>query len=576
MKINNFTTKDDYIQVLNLMLEPLGKYYSKGKSLLCIGYTGTHYGIKTAGLEGFSRVLWGLVPLWYGGKNSIADDWILEGIRNGTDPSHNEYWGDYEDGEQAYVEMAAIALAIWMTPWKVWNPLNYQEKENLVHWLNQINLHRISDNNWLFFRVLVNCAFKSIHVLFDEKILQDDLNRIDQFYLGDGWYSDGKSKQRDYYIGFAMHFYSLIYAKMMKKEDPDRCNKYIKRAKLFAADYIFLFGDHGEAVPFGRSQTYRFAQVGFFCALAFADVEAFPWGVIKGIINRHFRWWFSQPILDNENKLTLGYAYPNLAVCEGYNAPNSPYWSWKSLLILALDDDHPFWICSEEPIPKLNSVHVLEHPWMIIQREEGYVTALTSGQYAEWEPVHVAEKFEKFAYSSYFGFQTPRSYYGLSAAAPDNMLAFCRDGYYFVRRRCIKVYITEEPAICSEWEPMKGINVKTKIIPYGKGHIRKHIINSEFDCAAVEGGFSLGYEEPKEVKQNVSDNYAEAESTMGKSSIKLLEGNGNGKIVFCEANVNLLYPRTVLPCLEYIIRKGQTEISVYIEGIPGKDTAGWG
>ena len=36
--------------------------------------------------------------------------------------------------------------------------------------------------------------------------METDLNRIDEFYLGDGWYSDGATKQIDYYIGFAMHF----------------------------------------------------------------------------------------------------------------------------------------------------------------------------------------------------------------------------------------------------------------------------------------------------------------------------------------------------------------------------------
>ena len=76
--------------------------------------------------------------------------------------------------------------------------------------------------------------------------------------------------------------------------------------------YRYWFGARGEALPYGRSLTYRFAQVSFWCALAFANVEVFPWGVIKGIINRHFRWWFSKPIFDSEGKLTLGIPIPIL------------------------------------------------------------------------------------------------------------------------------------------------------------------------------------------------------------------------------------------------------------------------
>ncbi len=568
MKNIRFATKKDYQEALEEMCLPLKKYYSPGKALLMIGQTGTHYGVRTAQLEGFARVLWGLVPLWYGGGASCLDEWITEGIRHGVNPEDAEYWGDYTDGEQAYVEMAPLAFALWMTPEKVWEPLSLEERENFCRWIGQINTHKISDNNWLFFRVLVNCALRHVGVEYDKEQLEKDLNRIEDFYLGDGWYSDGVTKQRDYYIGFAMHFYSLIYTKLMEKEDAERSAKYRERARCYARDFIYWFGDRGEALPFGRSLTYRFAQASFWCGLAFADVEAFPWGVIKGIVNRHFRYWFSRPVLDSEDKLTLGYAYPNQAYCEGYNAPNSPYWSWKSFLILALPESHPFWSSKEEELPELASVKALPHPWMIMQRNKGYVTALTSGQYAEWEPVHVAEKFEKFAYSSYFGFHVPRSYYNLNQAAPDNMLAFCRDGYYFVRRRCEEVRLEEESGLYSKWKPMEGICVETTLKPAGKGHLRTHVIHADFACTAVEGGFALPYEEPSEVKNESGEAGSTVSSAMGSSSITLREGEGMGEISFCEANVNLLYPRTVLPLIRYEIPKGETRITVYVEGNP--------
>lgn len=571
MKNTVFETRKDYQEAIKEMCLPLRRYYSPGKAFLMIGRTAASYGEKTAGLEGFSRVLWGLVPLWYGGGESCLDEWIAEGIRRGSDPKDPEYWGDYGDGEQAYVEMAALAFAVWMTPGKVWEPLSGQEKENFQNWFLQINAHIFSDNNWIFFRVLVNCALRHVGARYSQEQIEKDLNRIDEFYLGDGWYSDGMTKQRDYYIAFAIHFYSLIYARLAEKQDPERSARYKERAKLFAQDFIYWFGTRGEALVYGRSQTYRFAQVGFFSALAFADVEAFDWGVIKGIVNRHFRYWFSQPILDGEDKLTLGYTYPNLTMCEGYNAPNSPYWAWKSFLVLALPAEHPFWSSAEQALLPLEPVKYLPHPWMIVQRgEDGYVTALTSGQYAEWEPVHAAEKYEKFAYSSYFGFQCPRSYYTLSQAAPDNMLAFCRDGYYFVRRRCKEVTIEEGKGIYSRWSPMEGIEVETLLEPCGRGHLRTHVIHAQFACRAVEGGFALPYHEPGEVRTACGEGLARAESTMGMSRIELRSGEGAGDVNICEANVNLMHPKTVLPYIQYEISEGDTRISVYVEGIPAE------
>ena len=58
----------------------------------------------------------------------------------------------------------------------------------------------------------MNGAFRHVHGRYNQEQMEKDLNRMDDFYLGDGWYSDGCTRQRDYYIGFAMHFYlSLIH-----------------------------------------------------------------------------------------------------------------------------------------------------------------------------------------------------------------------------------------------------------------------------------------------------------------------------------------------------------------------------
>ena len=571
MITNNFQTKTDYQEALNELVKPVKHCYSKGKAFVYIGSNGAHYGDKTLGVEGFSRILWGLAPFWADGKDSELDAFVTEGITHGTDPDHEEYWGTYSDGEQIYVEMGALAYGILLAPHKMWEPLAEQTKVRFQDWLLQINHHVISDNNWLFFRILVNCALKKVNAVFSEKQLEIDLKRVDDFYLGDGWYSDGVTKQRDYYIPFAMHFYSLLYAKLMQDEDPYRAKQYRKRSAEFAKDFIYYFGTRGEALPYGRSLTYRFAQGCFWTALVYTDTEAFSWGVIKGIINRHFRWWFSQPILDCENKLTLGYAYPNLDMCEGYNSSQSPYWAMKSFLLLAVPDDHPFWSVEEEPLPKLDNVRALPHAGLVIQRgEDGFVTALSSGQYAEWEPVHCAEKYEKFAYSSYFGFQIPRSYYGLGAAAPDNMLAFLSNGFYFVRRRCEEVRC-ENDTLWSRWSPFEGVEVETTLRPEGKGHLRTHVIHSDKEYTAVEGGFSLPWKETTEIIQEKGSGIIKVSGPGGSSLLELREGDGIGEMVFCEANVNVCHNRTVLPYLQYQIKKGTTKISVYVEGKTGND-----
>lgn len=122
--------------------------------------------------------------------------------------------------------------------------------------------------------------------------------------------------------------------------------------------------------------------------------------------------------------------------------------------------------------------------------------------------------------------------------------------------------------ICSRWSPMEGIEVETMQEPCGRGHLRTHVIHARFSCKAVESGFALPYHEPKEVASSCAEGFSRADSAMGISRIELREGEGMGEVSFCEANVNLLHPRTVLPSISYEIPEGDTRICVYVEGTP--------
>ena len=249
--------------------------------------------------------------------------------------------------------MAAISYGIMFAPQVVWDPLTEEQKENLCNYLNKINEHPLPVCNWILFAVLVNIAMKKVGRRYSSEMLEEYLNGLETFYLGEGWYQDGDSGQKDYYISFAIHFYSLIYAVIMEKDDPERAKKYKARAMEFAKQFIYWFDEEGEAIPFGRSLTYRFSQVSFFSVCLLAGLEPFPVPVMKGLIARHLRTWLKRPIFDRDHVLTIGYGYPNLTMAERYNAPGSPYWGMKVFAFLLLPDDHPFWSVEEAPLPKL-------------------------------------------------------------------------------------------------------------------------------------------------------------------------------------------------------------------------------
>ncbi|MBU3191001.1 DUF2264 domain-containing protein [Clostridium bowmanii] len=559
---NPLKSKSDLALAVKQLCDPLKPFFSENGAFLDLGNTFSRCNEKTAMMEAFARPLWGLAPLLAGGGDWDNWDVYLKGIRSGTDPENDEYWGDIGDCDQKMVELATIALTLLIAPDKSWERLSQKEKENLASWIGQTNKRETVDTNWLFFRVLVNIALLKVGVEWDVDMLEHDLNRLDEFYLSSGWYKDGDTEQMDYYIPFAFHFYSLIYAKVMENDDLERSKIFKERATLFAKDFIYWFAENGSALAFGRSLTYRFAQSCFWGGLAFAGVEALPFGVIKGLLLRNLRWWFNQYIFTPDGLLTIGYAYPNLIMAEGYNAPGSPYWAMKSFLPLALSEDHPFWKAEELPMPLLKRKSVQKEARMILCREftGKNVFAFTSGQHAAFEPAHCAAKYGKFVYSNTFGFSVSKGNYGLEQGAYDNNLALAeKDNLYRTRRRC-EEFTIEENVIYSLWKPWNDVEICSWIIPGLPWHVRIHKITTNRELDIAEGGFAIPNElnrVPYKDNQVIySQGAAAALLNWGCAGIKCLLGDLKGEIIHTEPNTNLVHPLTIIPTLTGAIGKG--------------------
>lgn len=87
--------------------------------------------------------------------------------------------------------------------------------------------------------MLIRLALEGCGQVINQTELEEELALIERMYLGDGWYMDGKTTQRDYYISFAFHYYSLIYVKFMRERDPVRAKRFTERAVMFAQDYLY-------------------------------------------------------------------------------------------------------------------------------------------------------------------------------------------------------------------------------------------------------------------------------------------------------------------------------------------------
>ena len=565
----NLQTKQDFPALAMRFLRPLLPLYSPGGALLHLGDTGATYPQRTIGMEAFSRPLWALAPLWAGGGRADAFLPIYQrGLVNGTDPDSPEYWGDPNDYDQLFVEMAALACAILETPESVWNPLTDTEKAKLGKWLDTINHHDLPGCNWLLFRVLVNLALDSVGMPCSMQQAAADMAEVDKWYVGDGWYSDGPAEvkpQKDYYNPWAIQYYTVLYSVFAARRAPARAALYRERAVQFGRQFAQWFDPDGAALPFGRSLVYRIGQSAFYAACIWAGLEPLPLPVMKGIIVRNLAWWLARPIFDRDGVLTIGYGYPQMNMAEHYNAPGSPYCGLKVFFLLALPDDHPFWACEAAPLPEeLTRPGVIPQPSadLLLQRlPDGQLNAYSPANYEKGDHGQFTEKYGKFVYSTRFGFSASRSYVQLEQTAPDSMLAFVIDGWTFVRRHSDKFVLLGD-RLLSEWRPFPGIKVTTELVPTAWGHTRTHTVESNIACTAYDCGFAV----PKFAAgfaQSAAGSEAEAKNAACRCVVK--GAAGQGVVINAAPNTNLYDPNTVIPAVRYEIPIGTAVLNTRVE-----------
>lgn len=537
---NPLKTRADLLRATRCLIEPLTRYRSKeGARVKLRPATAAAFDDVAAQLEGFARPLWAISAILessQGNSHNEIGAWI-HGIKAGVDPKSLEYWGDLGDFDQRMVEMESIAFALLAAPQAVTSSLDEISVQHLKAWLSQINEHMMPRNNWRWFRIFVNLALVKVLGVSRSKVestMKDDFAVLDEFYLGEGWSSDGiwgeERKQADYYSGsFAIQFAQLLYVRFAK-EDEERVERYRQQAQEFAVKYWRYFDTNGTsmmqindsetgtasnlcllgaAIPYGRSLTYRFAFAAFWAAAAVAEVDLpkpmdSP-GAIKGMLLRHIRWWTKYTdVFNPDGTMTIGFTYPNMYLSEDYNSRQSVYWCLKSFIILGLPQEHEFWTCDEIPHPlaanipraDLGTVQANRPPRHILCSAPEHHFLLSSGQMSTRHFKAREAKYGKLAYSSAFAFSVPSGPL-LHQMAPDSTLSVSlNDGEtWTVRARPFDVQLGSVrvndsgsvPSLTSRWTPFKYCNleIQTTLIPlveYFPGwHVRFHEVRGVED-----------------------------------------------------------------------------------------------
>lgn len=308
-------------------------------------------------LEGFARtfLLAALRLAGAGGKlgHNLAETarWYAEALDAGTDPNSAERWPRLTDHGQATVEATAVVLGLHFSrPW-VWDAVPQRVRDNTAAWLGDSAQSFGADNNHVMFAATIQAFLGSAGYGYDGAGIEGALARIEDWYVGEGWYSDGEGRRFDHYNAWTFHLYPFFILEMRPEPDNTGLREvYRDRLAQFVHGYSHLFGADGAPLIQGRSLIYRWGVTAPFWMAMREGVGRVSPGQTRRLASGTLKYFLDGGAAP-DGVLTLGWREPNSSILQSYNAPGSPQWAAKGFLGLLLPVDHPVWTEQELPLP---------------------------------------------------------------------------------------------------------------------------------------------------------------------------------------------------------------------------------
>ncbi|MER7839005.1 DUF2264 domain-containing protein [Streptomyces sp. NPDC096040] len=344
------------------------------------------------GLEGYARTL--LLAAFR------RDETVLQRYADGLAAGVSGVWPRIGDRGQPLVEAASIALGLRLTRPLLWDRLDDGVRQRAAAWLADALAAEPWPCNWELFPVTVGGFLAEIghEPEAAHKAVDHGLARIEEWYVGDGWYTDGDGRKFDYYNGWAMHLYPVLHAWLTG--DEQLLDLYGGRLERHLADYARLFGGDGAPMHQGRSLTYRFATTAPLWLGALTGRTPLAPGETRRLASGALKYFLDRGALDDRGLLTLGWHGPDPAVLQGYSGPASPYWASKGFIGLLLPAEHEVWTATEEPAPaeRTDAVTPIAPPNWLLQstRSDGVVRLHNHGS----EDVRYDPYYTRLGYST--------------------------------------------------------------------------------------------------------------------------------------------------------------------------------
>jgi hypothetical protein len=262
---------------------------------------------------------------------------------------------NFSRGTQPLVDSAFLALAFLRAPNKLWLDMPEGTRAKIVQALQSSRKIKPHFNNWLLFSAVIEAFFFSVGEDFDTMRVDYALRQHEQWYLGDGVYSDGPKYRLDYYNSFVIHPLLIEVCDAVHGHNRDWDNigrKVIFRAQRHAEQLERMIAGDGTFPAIGRSLSYRAGAFHLLALLALKKLlpVSLPPSQVREALLAVINATLSNPSnYDSEGWLMIGLNGHQPDLGEDYISTGSLYLTTTAFLPLGLDDADEFW--TDESIP---------------------------------------------------------------------------------------------------------------------------------------------------------------------------------------------------------------------------------
>jgi hypothetical protein len=317
-------------------------------------------------METFGRLMAGLAP-WLtlpdddsaeGKQRRQLREWALQSYINAVDPDSPDYLLWRKEG-QTLVDAAYIAESFTRGYQQLWIPLPDETKRRYIDEFQRLRRVDPPYTNWVLFSSLIESFLCRVGAEGDTYRINSAIRKVEEWYVGDGWYSDGPDFAFDYYSSYVFHaMYLETLQNMISAGRRTRLDyrayqrRALRRAQRFSLLLERMISPCGTFPVFGRSIPYRLAAMQPLALMAWRD--ELPEGLSRGQVRSALtsvmhRMFDGGTNFNAEGYLTIGFVGQQPNVADRYTNNGSLYITSLAFLPLGLPASHPFWTDAPQP-----------------------------------------------------------------------------------------------------------------------------------------------------------------------------------------------------------------------------------